>query len=329
MIAVILLCYLAPWIPPSRNPYLPAFGILYPIMFLIHVGFIIFWVFVKKKYALLSLVTLLLGFSAFGRMISFNSEVPKANTGNIFEVHSYNIAQLRLLDSDNEDSFYKNIDRAIEEGIFFFQEMNSSIYETMRKRYAKAHFAYSPRKSTLIISSYPIVKKGDLNISSSTNSCVYADIKVNNNLIRFYNAHLQSNSITNLVNNVNINTGLNDEKNWNKLGAILKRYSNATKIRLRQIDMIKKHAVNCPIPYLIGGDMNDVPQSFAYKKISSGLKDGFLERGFGLGTTFAGRIPTLRIDYFFCNQGLRFLSYDTYRTKFSDHFNISARLEIN
>lgn len=328
MVGIIVLCYLAPMISPSRNPYLPAFGILYPFMFMIHVGFVVFWFFVKKKYTLISILTLLLGFSAFGKMMSFGSEVNKANTGNIFKVSSYNIAQLQLLNNSGKEDFYKNMEGIIDEEVCFFQEMSGVIYEKMKKRYRKAHFAYFPKKSTLIVSPYPIINKGNLNISSSTNSCIYADMKINNQLVRFYNAHLQSNSITNLVNKVKINSSLNDEKNWNKVGAILKRYSQATKIRLEQIALIKKHASNCTIPYVLGGDMNDVPQSYAYSKISNGLIDGFRKRGFGLGTTFAGRIPTLRIDYIFGSSGLRFLSYDTDRMRFSDHFRISARLEI-
>ena len=82
--------------------------------------------------------------------------------------------------------------------------------------------------------------------------------------------------------------------------------------RAIEVDVIKEHMNKSPFPIIICGDFNDTPNSYAYKKISHGLKDSFLEQGIGIGSTFLGKIPFLRIDYILHSPRLKTNTFTTY-----------------
>jgi endonuclease/exonuclease/phosphatase family metal-dependent hydrolase len=72
------------------------------------------------------------------------------------------------------------------------------------------------------------------------------------------------------------------------------------------------------------GDLNDVPNSYAYHTIGSGLKNAFAEKGVWLGRTFSGIAPTLRIDNIFVDKRFDVEQYIRIKKKLSDHFPILA-----
>ena len=67
--------------------------------------------------------------------------------------------------------------------------------------------------------------------------------------------------------------------------------------RSEQVDIIKAEMDNCKTPYIIAGDFNDTPASYAVKKITKGLKNSFEEKGSGFGKTYNGKFPNFQIDY--------------------------------
>ena len=79
---------------------------------------------------------------------------------------------------------------------------------------------------------------------------------------------------------------------------ILVRLKGAFKKRAVQSTAVSNHISNCPYPVLLCGDFNDTPISYSYSEIlSNNLKDAFVESGKGLGMTYIGAFPSLRIDY--------------------------------
>jgi endonuclease/exonuclease/phosphatase family metal-dependent hydrolase len=73
-------------------------------------------------------------------------------------------------------------------------------------------------------------------------------------------------------------------------------------MRARQAEILREHIAASPHPVIVCGDFNDTPLSYSYRLMSKGLKDSFMEKGWGLGTTYAGALPALRIDYILCSQ---------------------------
>ena len=86
--------------------------------------------------------------------------------------------------------------------------------------------------------------------------------------------------------------------------------------------MILNHISQSPHPVILAGDFNDTPQSFMYNKIkNSGFCDAFQQAGHGLGTTYAGYVPLLRIDYNFAQKNyFRVLKHEVIDARMSDHY---------
>ena len=74
--------------------------------------------------------------------------------------------------------------------------------------------------------------------------------------------------------------------------------------------------------------MNDTPISYAYAQLTQQLKDSFRVRAFGLGTTYAGSLPLLRIDYILSSKLLKIRSHQVLSANFSDHYPILSRLSF-
>ncbi|MFD2144077.1 endonuclease/exonuclease/phosphatase family protein [Mucilaginibacter antarcticus] len=91
-----------------------------------------------------------------------------------------------------------------------------------------------------------------------------------------------------------IKKGKADLESTKRLGGKIKR---AFIKRSEQVLLVKTHARQCPYPYIIAGDFNDTPSSFAVNQMAKGLKNTFREKGSGMGRTYNGDFPNYQIDY--------------------------------
>jgi len=83
--------------------------------------------------------------------------------------------------------------------------------------------------------------------------------------------------------------------------------------RALQVGIIEEHIRRNESPYFIIGDFNDPPVSYSYHTLSKGLKDAFIENGFGMGKTYIGLMPNFRIDYILYPEVFEGLDYKTYK----------------
>ncbi len=180
-------------------------------------------------------------------------------------------------------------------------------------------------------SKFPILNEGKMIFDTKTNNlCIYSDILINNDTIRVYNIHLQSVSFSKKDNHFiediaskNISNDVENSKN------ILNRLKLAFIKRAQQVDMINAHLKTCKYKIILCGDFNDTGASYSYENLSKKLKDSFLEKGNGLGTTYAGKWPQFRIDYLLHSPDLICLNYIKSNKTFTDHFPITAILKLH
>ena len=82
-------------------------------------------------------------------------------------------------------------------------------------------------------------------------------------------------------------------------------------------------------PILLCGDFNDTPMSYTYHQIrKAGFTDGFVKTGHGIGVTYAGNLPMLRIDYVWTNDQVKPMSFKRIKHKGSDHYPIMLDFNV-
>ena len=106
----LVLALLSPRVSPDKN-YIPAFfGLAYPILFYINLIFILIWLLIRKKLAIISVVALLSGFSMAPKYFQWNSARKK--NPDIIEkltVVSYNIQSFRTFYNHESQSYLDSL----------------------------------------------------------------------------------------------------------------------------------------------------------------------------------------------------------------------------
>lgn len=278
---------------------------------------------------LLSAAVLVMAYFFFNPFIQFSSEVDSDASESTLKVMSYNV---RLFNAYQEDSpvnvseTISEILRDTEPDILCIQEyyrgqnIDFSLYP-----YQYKHFRSSKNKSGVlkendlghaILSKYPIVNRGAFDFKATYNNTLYVDVVKLQDTIRIYNLHLESIGVAPKVSYL-------QETNTKKL---LGRISSGFKKQQAQMEQILAHKENSPYPVLLSGDFNNTPFSYIYREMTNAMKDSYLERGSGLGTTYLFDAYPMRIDYILASQTFRILKFETVKTTFSDHYPIVATI---
>lgn len=327
-----LLSYIAPNIDPELTWTISFFGLFYPVLLIANVLFIVYWLFKKPKYCFASILCIAIGWNQFKGFMAFNSEKSETN-GETIQIISYNISNASFgydKKKKNRDikkeAFVHFLEQYKETDIFCIQEVGDYAYDILKTTFPDHHLYYK-EKGAVILSRYPFVKKGEVDFGTKTNSCLWADINIKFDTVRVYSYHLQSNQITNDTEKLANQTELDQKQAWYDIKGILRKFRNKHLLRSRQAEKIAAHAQKSPYKIILGGDLNDPPQSYTYHVLTTLAQDAFKVRGSGIGTTYAGRLPLLRIDYVFVDRALEVASFEIIKDHFSDHYALSATIE--
>ena len=156
---------------------------------------------------------------------------------------------------------------------------------------------------------------------------MYADIALNDNQnVRLYNIHLQSNQFSQEDYKFLEKIGGNTEDDKKSASKILNKLKKGYINRAKQTEIVMSSKAESPYPVIICGDFNDTPVSYAYHTLSTGMNDAFIEKGIGLGKTFSNPTPFLRIDYLLFNPMFKVNEYKCYDDEeLSDHYPIRTK----
>ena len=332
LVLVTLLAYAAPWINPAKAWHLTFLGLAYPFLLFGNILFAFFWGLRRNRYALFSISCIIVGLGYFGSFFSLNLSggIPKSSKN--FTVLTYNIASLNgygwgktekreKLKADFQ-AFSSGIDMP---EVFCVQEGKGERFiELVRQTFNYQHLHQS--KNVIIFSKYPIVNKGEVPFENTTNSCAWADLKTPSGTVRVYDVHLQSNKLSQTADRIATKGDISERETWQDIKFVLKRYRTNVRIRATQAQAVAKHMAKSPHPVILCGDLNDPPVSYVYKLLSKNKQDSFCEKGFGFGSTFAGNIPFLRIDYVLPDARFKVLRHRVLDSKLSDHYPVQVTL---
>jgi endonuclease/exonuclease/phosphatase family metal-dependent hydrolase len=348
----LLFSYGASFISPERIWWLALFGIGYGIIFAVNIGFVIFWMLLKSRRFLFSLIFILIGlgkvFNIFEFHFSHQETFQKKEVKSFpVKIMSYNVRLFDLYNwFHNQETRGKifNFLSVESPDIVCFQEYftsekkedqfsnNDTLEKVIPASYS--NIAYSTTINQLshwgiaTFSKYPIIHKETVHFQDrGGNIFTFSDIKIGADTIRVYNAHLES-----------IRFGKDDYKFIQNLGeteqdefkggmSIILRLKRAFIKRAMQVKVLHRHIRQSPYPVVLCGDFNDTPSSYTYSVLCRGMEDSFRESGSGFGKTYIGAFPSFRIDYILHDEKLKSTGYQTHHQKLSDHFPISCWIE--
>ena len=157
----------------------------------------------------------------------------------------------------------------------------------------------------------------------------YADIVKGYDTFRIFNIHLQSLRFSKENLKYIDEPSIEEDKTIKESKSIISKFRNGFIKRKIQADRIREEMEKSPYPLIVCGDFNDVPNSYAYHTIGKNMNDAFAEKGAGLGRTYSGISPTLRIDNIFVDNKFEVEQYERVKKKLSDHFPVLADIMIN
>jgi endonuclease/exonuclease/phosphatase family metal-dependent hydrolase len=335
-------CYAAWFLNPSDYWYISLLGLGYFLWLVLNMAFVIIWLIVKWKYSLVSLGVIVIGFSYHTKMVAFHVPIGKKES---IKIMSYNVQLFKYYDWKKNDVQRDKILHFIEDndaGIYCFQEyfqMKDQEFPTTEKLQQilpghTMHFEagvvkYNNQEFGLAtFTKYPIVNKGHIIIDSTrnrTNLVIFTDLLIGQDTVRVYNVHLASNHLN--TNEVDSMMGTS-EKSFSFVKKWVKKLKNGYKRRFSQVNLLTQHLESCKYPCIIAGDFNDVPVSYTYRKINKKYKDSFIEAGSGIGATYNGNLPMLRIDYVFHSPYFGCNRFKVHSIAVTDHFPVTAELFI-
>lgn len=345
-----LIAYLAPVVNPARMFFPALFGLAYPYILIIHLVFICYWLIRLKEEILISVIVTLLGWSHLNNLLPLNlrpSEIPVNITQDKFlKVLSYNVRGFDIYHWNKEPEAKKEIIKFLEEQepqLLCFQEYYTSSSSGQKHAEIARQLKYLPYDAVYYaadhtnrngfgiatFSKYPIIKKSRIPFNSSFNAAMYTDILFQSDTLRVFNIHLQSIRLheDNYAFMDTARLKYNNEQ-MSEIRAIGSRLKTAFSMRAEQAKVIASYIRDSPHPVIVMGDFNDTPQSYAYRKIKRGLDDAFRKSGRGFGSTYAGELPSFRIDYIMYSPPLLSTEFQRIKTDHSDHYPVSTLLYL-
>ncbi len=332
LVAVSLFAFLSPYINPESIWFFSFPGLFFPILMILNAFFVLSWWLIDWKHSWMSIIILMGGIFLSPYILSFKG-TESVNEYH-FSVASYNMNYAygtfpegsQQYDNKSIAVFKSFLTDTLNPDILCGQEINGFLEKLLKSHYP--YIASSSNIRTTIYSKFPVIQKGTIDFGGITNSCVWADLLVKNDTIRVYSAHFQSNNITKDTDLVIEDVENRQSFKFFRIRSILTKYKTNVIIRAGQARKVREHIDNCPHPIIMGVDLNDPPISYTHRKFSGVLQDAFAVQGKGFSSSYAGKIPLLRIDNLFFSDDFDIRSYKVFRKRYSDHYPVKSEVDL-
>ena len=319
-----------------------------PYLIVIEILLCIFWLIAKPIMSLIPLATMVLGWQVVWSVFAWHPGTPFAlkKKENILRVLSWNVKGFNGIAS------FSNLKLRSEDMAYSIQKWNPDIiclqeYNTNErpndianhanyfvKKYPYYFFSKDFQISqndyyagSIIYSKYKILNAKRISFLSGE-SLISATLLKGDDTIQIFTTHLASYRFKQNDFDAMDQTSVSSSISLNGKRGALRKMRTAFMERALQAELVKTQLANTHHPAIITGDFNDVPGSYTYKTIRGNWQDAFLEKGFGIGATYLGLSPTLRIDYILANSPWEVKGWESIDENLSDHHMIMADLVL-
>jgi len=323
---LLVLCLIIRWLPSETFPLFALLSLGVPFVIAVNVLFLVFWLFLKRRNALVSLVPLLASAFFLEPFFKFddNSENLDTEAVSIMSFNTRGFNKNRQLNLENADSLILDFVTKENPDIVCFQEFYYKMKrsgELSQYPYKFIDFVYGEHRGKVIpalYSKHPIINVARVDFPKSANGAIYADILIEKDTVRLYNIHLQSFRIVPDFQSI--------EKQ--KYRQVITKMKRAMQLQKQQAGIIREHLAQSPYKTLIVGDFNATQFSNTYNTLAKGFSDSFFKAGKGFGRTYDLNGYPMRIDYILGDENFEFTSHTNYDNKYSDHYPVMAGFKL-
>ena len=347
-IFLLLFSYAASKVSPDTFGPIMFAGLAYPVLLAANVFFVVWWLIFRKRYFLLSLVAIAAGYNQLTSTFAFHfSDPDHSDSTRSVKLMTYNVRLFDLYNWTHNLETRENIFRMLKKespDILCMQEFYQSdgtefdnVAKLKKEMRAKnIHVAYSHTErirdhwGIATCSIYPIVNRKTIRIGNrGGNLCLATDIVKGSDTIRIFNVHLESIRFMPEDYKFVENFGSDEEsQELEKSKRILRKFRIAAQRRARQAESLKKEIESSPYKVIVCGDFNDTPVSYTYNVVREGLEDAFMVSGMGMSGTYAGKLPSFRIDYILYDGNFSSSGYEVIDEDYSDHYPVQCLIQM-
>jgi endonuclease/exonuclease/phosphatase family metal-dependent hydrolase len=339
---------LAGVIPTDQVWVFSFFALIYLPLYIVNVGFTALWIVMRRKFWLLSIIPLVLGFMIFRAHFNIHFSDNYTKTKEDIKVMTFNVCEFNHKEGLNHDEYMQKAFALIKNenpDIICFQDYTlpfegkysvEGLQKLLKLPYSanRNYSVYSDNISVNgvgILSRYPVVATQPIAVDSGY-TCISADVLYRNQKIRIISIHLQSYALFKdekvILSAPRTFTNFDEQRIKKDSRKIAWKLKWALRHRAPEARKVADFVRSTPYPVILCGDFNDTPASYVYRTISKTLEDPFLTNGSGIAKTYNESKYPFRIDYILHSKQFKSLNYNIISTKVSDHNPVTAVLKM-
>lgn len=336
-----VLCALCPFINPSTFVWTAFFGLGFWVIFFANTLILIILIFLKSRRTLLiPIIAIIISIPGLTKSYSFGEE--KESEASL-KVMTYNVSVFRDY-KDNSKSVREvkkslvNFIKEHDPDIVCLQESGKWPKNTAHefsKMIGYKYYKYNINNGNSYFSKYPLENVKEYKDGRIGKFIDIHKVKIDEeNYFYLLNCHFNSFGISKQEIEY-INDAENIVKDMEIHGkSVIYKLKRGFEQRAKSTEYMIKNLPDDDLPLVICGDFNDTPLSYTYSKmLGAGLRDAFITNSRGIGKTYCGQLPLLRIDYFWYNDMIEVIDFKRIKETTSDHyplimtFNLKDRIE--
>ena len=344
-VIVMLLVGFSDRVYPADHPLLSTIGMAFPILLVINMGFLLFWLIFKWTRAWVPVVGYLLAYVPISIYMPIN--VIASPPDGALKLVSYNVCSYGG-NYKYEQGFEKVRDYLIDEqaDIVCLQEDNDSWRRYCFKQLEQRGLAYNDTvelfKDELrfnclgIHSKYPIIHRERINYRTlSNNGSAAWWLQVDKDTVIVVNNHFEGchlNDEDRRQYRQILKGGMAGDSVRAESQLLMVKLAEANAMRSEQIETVCQYVAQYlgRYPVIVCGDFNDNPISFSRHRMAEQMHDCFVETGRGLGLSYNQKAFSFRIDHIFCSPDITpYQCYIDTKMDASDHYPMVCWLKID
>lgn len=330
-----ILCAVNPLISPNFFVVSSYFGLGFWVIILFNLFIFIVLIILKaKKIKFVPILSLIIAVPGF--MNSYSVKKQSTDEGYI-KIMTYNVCQFSDVTTKDKKIAKSEIIEIIKSqnpDIVCLQESgswNDKISKDFAEKINCKYYAFNKNHyGNVMFSKYPFYDDEYTDKCNSNTEYLVRGVNAGG-LGKFYVecVHLQSFMITdNEIDYIN-DARIYDRKSDTIGKSVIYKLKEGFIKRTKDVSVLVDNLPEYDVPIVVCGDFNDTPLSYTYHRMrKANLNDAFLKVGHGIGKTYCGRLPLLRIDYFWHNEQIVPMTYERVKQKLSDHYPITMTFNV-